>query len=348
MSSTTTHFHLSLNVSDLPKSVEFYRTLFGCEPAKHRSDYAKFELEDPPVVLSLEPHPPAGQGTLNHVGLRLSDTRALVDMQRRLELAGLSSAREEGVECCYARQTKFWLRDPDHNLWEFYVLEGDLQHRGSGQTEVVTQPVEYGASTEPQPVAWEHRLGESFPLPLPLPAGGFPEVRLRGTFNSDLLDPAAVLSEVRRILAPGGQVLIHCLTAASEAPQPLELPGPAAVVKRAPVDAELLSALESAGFHAIELTKFGSGPCFQVEGIEMRETMLRAFQPVGDATGLRTVVYRGPFQEVVDEAGIVWRRGERREVSEAVWHLLRQSAFEPHFTCLQPRRTEVVSCTGIG
>jgi hypothetical protein len=80
----------------------------------------------------------------------------------------------------------------------------------------------------------------------------------------------------------------------------------------------------------------------------MRETMLRAFQPVGDATGLRTVVYRGPFQEVVDEAGIVWRRGERREVSEAVWHLLRQSAFEPHFTCLQPRRTEVVSCTGIG
>ena len=46
-------FHLSLNVADLGRSVAFYRILFGVDPAKLRGDYAKFELDDPPLVLSL-------------------------------------------------------------------------------------------------------------------------------------------------------------------------------------------------------------------------------------------------------------------------------------------------------
>ncbi len=33
--------HLSLNVADLDRSVQFFRILFGIEPAKLRSDYAK-------------------------------------------------------------------------------------------------------------------------------------------------------------------------------------------------------------------------------------------------------------------------------------------------------------------
>src|SRR6516165_10298799 len=111
-------FHLSLNVSDLERSVRFYRILFGTEPAKKRADYAKFELVDPPVVLSLEPTSRPVGGPLNHLGFRMPDSAALVAMQERLELAGIRSKREEGVECCYARQTKFWVTDPDQTLWE--------------------------------------------------------------------------------------------------------------------------------------------------------------------------------------------------------------------------------------
>src|SRR6267378_773498 len=95
-------FHLSLNVADLRRSVAFYRTLFGREPAKLRADYAKFELDDPPLVLSLEPTPRAAGGPLNHLGFRLPDSATLVAMQMRLEQAGIKSQREEGVECCYA------------------------------------------------------------------------------------------------------------------------------------------------------------------------------------------------------------------------------------------------------
>jgi len=40
-------FHASLNASDLDRSVAFYRTLIGTEPARQRSDYAKFDIAEP-------------------------------------------------------------------------------------------------------------------------------------------------------------------------------------------------------------------------------------------------------------------------------------------------------------
>ena len=127
-------FHLSLNVADLARSAAFYKILFNREPAKRRDDYAKFELEDPPVVLSLEPNRRGSGGVLNHLGLRLPDAPTLVEMQRRLELAGVRSQREEGVECCYARQTKFWVTDPDGNRWEVYAV----LHDSEGKPELPT------------------------------------------------------------------------------------------------------------------------------------------------------------------------------------------------------------------
>jgi len=133
-------FHLSLNVSDLARAVTFYRTLFGVEPAKQRGDYAKFELDDPPLVLSLEPTPRGAGGVLNHLGFRMPDVTTLVAMQERLERAGIRSQREEGVECCYARQTKFWVTDPDQTLWEMYTLDADLEHRGPGQSLEAMRP----------------------------------------------------------------------------------------------------------------------------------------------------------------------------------------------------------------
>src|SRR5579862_4235447 len=154
-------FHLSINVADLGASVRFFKTLFGMEPAKRRDDYAKFELNDPPLVLSLEPHAPDGRGALNHAGFRFSTSAALVEAQRRLELAGINTEREEGVECCYARQTKFWVNDPDGGLWEFYVLEGDIEHRGAGQAsdDLLPQVANCGpacGSQAPQTAVYEH------------------------------------------------------------------------------------------------------------------------------------------------------------------------------------------------
>ena len=46
-------FHVSVYVRSIPEAVEHYRKLLGIEPAKVKHDYAKFEIEDPPVIFSL-------------------------------------------------------------------------------------------------------------------------------------------------------------------------------------------------------------------------------------------------------------------------------------------------------
>lgn len=37
--------HVSLKVSNLEKSVAFYRVMLGTEPVKYKTDYAKFDIE---------------------------------------------------------------------------------------------------------------------------------------------------------------------------------------------------------------------------------------------------------------------------------------------------------------
>ena len=40
-------FHVHVSVDDLAKSIGFYSTLFGAEPTRIETDYAKWMLEDP-------------------------------------------------------------------------------------------------------------------------------------------------------------------------------------------------------------------------------------------------------------------------------------------------------------
>ena len=92
--------------------------------------------------------------------------------------------REEGVECCYARQTKFWITDPDG------ALVGDLRlprgHRRSRPRRAAARRADAGARrppTAPPPRAWEHRLREPIPARIPHDDNTLHEVRLEGTIN---------------------------------------------------------------------------------------------------------------------------------------------------------------------
>src|SRR5690606_1603100 len=117
---------------------------------------------------------------LNHLGFRMATAAELVECQRRLEIAGIKTQREEGVECCYAKQTKFWVHDPDGNLWEVYTFDGDLEHRGAGQLpEKVLQPAgqstlahanpaDLKSASTPAAAIWTHRLGQPIAANLPL------------------------------------------------------------------------------------------------------------------------------------------------------------------------------------
>jgi catechol 2,3-dioxygenase-like lactoylglutathione lyase family enzyme len=339
--SQVVRFHLSLNVSDLGKSVQFFRAMFGNDPAKQRSDYAKFELDDPPLVLSLEPHAPAGSGALNHAGFRFPNSAALVEAQRRLELAGIHTQREEGVECCYARQTKFWAHDPDAGLWEFYVLEGDIDHRGAGQTldAVAATP---GA---PPSRSWEHRLGQPLTVPEEFAGESLDEVRLRGSFNvpAGADEIVRFLKDVRDALRPDGSLLLHILTAESPLSRAPQLPGGAGSVKYVPVHGDLLNALEAAGFIDMHLTTFRSRACFEHEGIALRETQVTCRRPAAGGGEMCAVVFKGPFAEATDDEGHTWRRGQKTSIPVSRWEALRRTPLADLFVEL-PMETVAGAC----
>jgi catechol 2,3-dioxygenase-like lactoylglutathione lyase family enzyme len=117
---------LALNVTDIDRAVDFYSKLFGVEPAKRRPGYANFAIADPPLKLVLL-ESQGGGGTLNHLGVEVESPEEVREAGVRLSGAGLATADEEGVTCCYALQDKVWATDPDGLSWEHYVVLADAQ-----------------------------------------------------------------------------------------------------------------------------------------------------------------------------------------------------------------------------
>jgi catechol 2,3-dioxygenase-like lactoylglutathione lyase family enzyme len=115
---------LALNVDDLDAAVSFYGKLFGAEPAKRRPGYANFAIEEPPLKLVLIEGEGRG-GSLNHLGVEVASTEEVAQATGRLASRGLATRTEDGVECCYARQDKVWVSDPDGAPWEVYTVLGD-------------------------------------------------------------------------------------------------------------------------------------------------------------------------------------------------------------------------------
>lgn len=120
--------HISLNVSDLSRSVDFYRGIFG-EPKKLKDDYAKFVGEEPEIHLALQPglRGLAEGGSLSHLGIRVESIDEVRRWRGDLKARGIVSDEEKREACCYALQEKFWLTDPDGNRWEVYTVLEDLE-----------------------------------------------------------------------------------------------------------------------------------------------------------------------------------------------------------------------------
>ncbi len=117
--------HLAINVRDIPTSIEFYRTLFGVEPAKVRSDYAKFDVTNPPLNFTLNHHAFDEAGALSHLGFQVSSTEDVLAVRQIWHERGLVTRDEMQTNCCYATQDKTWVKDPDGNEWEVFVVLKD-------------------------------------------------------------------------------------------------------------------------------------------------------------------------------------------------------------------------------
>jgi catechol-2,3-dioxygenase len=121
--------HISLNVSNVSESAEFYKKMLGIEPIKLRSDYAKFDAQNPPLNLTMNQMSVEKGGSLSHLGLQVESTEEVLDMAKRWQENGLVTLDEMRTDCCYALQDKTWVSDPDGNRWEVFVVLGNTEDK---------------------------------------------------------------------------------------------------------------------------------------------------------------------------------------------------------------------------
>jgi catechol 2,3-dioxygenase-like lactoylglutathione lyase family enzyme len=102
--------HIHVGVKNLKESISFYSKMFATEPTIEKTDYAKWQLEDPKINFAISARG-AAEG-LNHLGIQVEDAAELSDMKSRLDTLQAELVEEEGTACCYAKSDKYWVNDP--------------------------------------------------------------------------------------------------------------------------------------------------------------------------------------------------------------------------------------------
>ena len=131
-------FHVNVAVAELVPSVEFYSILFGEAPTVLKEDYAKWMLDDPRINFSLSVS--AQRRGVNHIGLQTESLKELATIQKRLRRAGQDTFDQPDAECCYAKSSKTWVRDPDDVAWETFVTHDEISHYGDDNEPGHTSP----------------------------------------------------------------------------------------------------------------------------------------------------------------------------------------------------------------
>lgn len=119
--------HLALTVTDVERSIPFYEALFGVAPEKVRPGYAKFSVAEPALNLTLNEGERSELGAFNHGGIQVESTDDVLIAKARLADRGLASFDELDTTCCYARQDKIWVHDPDGTPWEVFTTRADTE-----------------------------------------------------------------------------------------------------------------------------------------------------------------------------------------------------------------------------
>jgi len=114
--------HVALTTPRFEQSVAFYRALLRQEPVKLKPGYAKFDLFDPPLNLTLDEGPEPLPGALSHLGIQVFSTETVAAATERLRAAGLAIDDQHGMDGGYLLRDKVRVKDPDGNRWEVFVV----------------------------------------------------------------------------------------------------------------------------------------------------------------------------------------------------------------------------------
>ncbi|OJX97623.1 MAG: glyoxalase/bleomycin resistance/dioxygenase family protein [Legionella sp. 40-6] len=118
-------FHIHIGVSNLADSIRFYNALFGADPVKVKSDYAKWMLEDPRINFAISTR--TAKNGVEHLGIQVDDATELDALRKQFSQANISTHSDGETTCCYAKSEKYWVNDPSGIPWEAYHTMEDAQ-----------------------------------------------------------------------------------------------------------------------------------------------------------------------------------------------------------------------------
>ena len=117
-------FHVHAHVDDLQASIAFYTRLFGAEPPRVESDYAKWMIDDPRLNFAISTR--GASAGIDHLGIQADTEEELAELKARAGAADSALLDEGATTCCYARSDKHWVTDPQGIAWEHYRTLGSI------------------------------------------------------------------------------------------------------------------------------------------------------------------------------------------------------------------------------
>lgn len=117
--------HVHVSVENISDAVKFYTTMFGAEPVKVKSDYAKWLLNEPSINFAISAR--GRKPGFDHFGIQVDGETELSEVRGRIAKAELKTFDEGETTCCYAKSDKTWVMDPAGLPWEAYQFMGDAE-----------------------------------------------------------------------------------------------------------------------------------------------------------------------------------------------------------------------------
>ncbi len=153
-------------------------------------------------------------------------------------------------------------------------------------------------------------------------------------------DRTQLISEIHRVLKPGGRVAISDIVSDEHVPEHLKQDETlwSGCISGAFQELDFLQAFAENGFRAVGYDKWDAEPWQVVEGIEFRSVTITAVKadPTECLDRGHAVIYRGPFSSVWDDEGHVYRRGERMAVCERSYRLITEGPYKEDFIGIAP------------
>ncbi|MBC2579036.1 hypothetical protein [Clostridium sp. DJ247] len=142
-----------------------------------------------------------------------------------------------------------------------------------------------------------------------------------------------VITEAFRVLEKGGKILIRMIIADEPCDHLLSVSVKEYNLKTIPLEKEIINIMDQAGFHGIQFECRSELPVKVIGGVELREFVISAYKgkqgPCIDCG--QSVIYRGPWKEVVDDDGHRYVRGERVAVCSKTYGVVNRNPYKDQF-----------------